>query len=482
MEPGPEMAAFLSVTDARRVSPHDRIIVMAAEQRMESYFQARKYRAMTAVVDAMEHDPDEEMWATEAAAAEIRVALRLTRTAADTELRFALELQRRLPAVWQALVTGRIDIHRARTFSSGTAYLPDATARLVVERVIESAGGLTTGELRARLEGLVIEADPDGAQERYESAVKTRRVVTEPSSDGTANLLGLDLPPHRVAAANRKVNHLARSLKTKGETRSMDQLRADVYLDLLIGKHHRSKSDGQAGGTHLHADLDTLVGLAAHPGELNGYGPVVADIARQVAEEQQDTEWRWSVTDPATGQVLYDGVTRRRPSAALRRRVEARDQTCVFPGCRMPAVDCDIDHMKRWADGGATTEHNLAPACRHDNLLKEQHRWAYRRLPNGRLPMDHQTRSHLHHQRHPAIAGQVGCVPGHLDRSRTANIHSVTAAWNVINAPTVSGPYSGSPPGGSMLCNVAEMNPKLPTSSATVWPAMSARRAHGSKR
>jgi hypothetical protein len=49
----------------------------------------------------------------------------------------------------------------------------------------------------------------------------------------------------------------------------------------------------------------------------------------------------------------------------------------------MPAVDCDLDHMKRWADGGPTTERNLAPACRHDNLLKERYGWTCRRLPNG---------------------------------------------------------------------------------------------------
>ena len=383
MEPGIQLAALCGGIDVYRVSPYDRIVVLRARQRLASHFQAQVYAAMASVVDAMEDDPDEEKWATEAAAAEIRVALRLTRTAADGELRFAMELQRRLPAVWKALAQGKIDSRRARVLANSTLHLSVAGAREVVARVIEAAGGLTTGELRARLERAVIEADPDGAQERYATAVKTRRVLTEPSSDGTANLLGLDLPPHRVAAANRKVNHLARSLKTKGETRSMDQLRADVFLDLLNGNHHRTNADSKAGGTHIHTDLDTLCGLAAHPGELNGYGPVVADIARQVTAEQQDTQWRWSITDPATGQVLYDGVTRRRPNAALRCSVEARDQTCIFPGCRMPSIDCDLDHLKRWADRGETTKPNLAPACRHDNLLKEQHQWTCQRLPNN---------------------------------------------------------------------------------------------------
>lgn len=328
-----------------RVSPYDRIVVLRARQRLASHFQAQVYESMTSVVEAMEHDPDEERWAAEAAAAEIRVALRLTRRAADAEVAFALELQRRLPRVWEALVTGAIDVRRAKTFSHRTTHLPDAVARMVVDRVIESAGELTTGELRARLDLLCIEADPDGAEERYQSAVKTRRLVVEPSTSGTANLLGLDLAPHRVTAISRKINHLARSLRTKDETRTMDQLRADVYLDLLNGTHRDgTNTSSKVGGNHIHSDLDTLVGLAAHPGELNGYGPVVADIARQVAQEQQDTEWRWSITHPETGELLYDGITQRRPTTTLRRTVQARDTTCVFPGCRQRTVTSTISN------------------------------------------------------------------------------------------------------------------------------------------
>jgi hypothetical protein len=392
LQPGPELGGVLACIDVDDISPYDRIILLRAQQRQRSFADAQLYRTMASIADAL--DDDHPRYGTDAAAAEIRVALRLTRRATDNELSFALELQRRLSQVWEALVTGVIDVRRAQTIIRATGHLSAAVAQGVVERIIEAAPHLTTGELKARLERIVIEADPDAARQRYEYAVKDRRLIVESTTDGTANLLGLGLPPHRVNAASRRINHLARSLKTKGETRSMDQLRADVYLDLLQGT---TTSDGNgkaaAGGVHLSSGLDTLVGLAAHPGELNGYGPVIADIARQVAAQQEDAEWRWSVTHPATGEVIHDGITQRRPTTALRRRVEARDQTCVFPGCRMPAVDCDLDHMKRWADGGPTTERNLAPACRHDNLLKERHHWTCRRLPNG----DYQWTSRLGH-------------------------------------------------------------------------------------
>jgi hypothetical protein len=87
MEPGIGLAALAGGIDVNRVSPFDRIVVLRVRQRLASHFQAQVYESMASVVEAMEHDPDEENWAEEAAAAEIRVALGLTRTAADAELR-----------------------------------------------------------------------------------------------------------------------------------------------------------------------------------------------------------------------------------------------------------------------------------------------------------------------------------------------------------------------------------------------------------
>ncbi len=379
MEPSVELATALNDIDVDLVSPHDRIIVIRAYARMESYYQARKYRAMASVADALEEDDMQH--GLDTAAAEIQAALCLTRRATETELGFALDLWHRLPQVWSALAAGMIDYRRARVISLGTVHLDTGAAWEVVERILEDAGRLTSGELRSRLHRMAIEADPEDARLRYEDAVKERRVVLEPADDGTANLLGLQLAPHRAAAASRHVNHLARSLRTRDETRTMDQLRADVLIDLLLGKAHSGK---KAGAVNLRVDLETLSGLAEDAGELNGYGPVIADIARQIAAEAEDAEWRYAITDPHTGQLITDGTTRRRPTAALRRTVEARDQTCVFPGCRVPAVDCDFDHSTRWADGGETTEDNGAPLCRHNHITKDQLGWSYRRLRDGR--------------------------------------------------------------------------------------------------
>lgn len=267
MRPGPVMAAYLSAIDVNDLSGYDRIVVMRAHQRMASHYQAQVYSDMAAVTDVLDKQGANWLETTDSAAAEIRAALHLTRTGADVELSFALDLKKRLPRLLDMLNSGLIDVRRARSIDRGTYHLPVETARRVFDRVAEAAPGLTSGELRARIQKLCIEADPDEAKERYKRAVAERRLVTDPTTDGTCNLRGLDLPADRAVAVSRRINRIARSLRVDGETRTMDQLRADVYLDLLSGAE-RKDSAGARGVMHLVVDVDTLAELTDHPGQL----------------------------------------------------------------------------------------------------------------------------------------------------------------------------------------------------------------------
>ena len=387
-------AALLTDIDTTGVSGHDRVSLLQARVRSHSHFQALIYEDLAAIHDACGETSDAEL-AWDAAASEIRAALRLTRRAADHELDIALSLRDRLPMVLEALKHGRIDQRRAVVITSGTAHLTIAQAQAVAFEILDEAGRLTTGQLRERIRRLAIDVDPDGAEARYRHALDQRRVELEPTDDGTANLIILDAPPDRAAAARRNIDRIARSLRGAGETRTIDQLRADVALDLLTGHtptQQRSTSR-RDGSVHLTVDLTTLTGLADHAGDLAGYGPVIADLARQITERQHGTTWRYSITDPDTGQPVATGVTRRRPTAHQYRNVTAAHPTCVFPGCRMPAVDCDIDHRTAWSDDGPTHEGNLEPLCRHDHRLKHHHGWDLERLPNG----DHRWTSPLGH-------------------------------------------------------------------------------------
>lgn len=74
-----------------------------------------------------------------------------------------------------------------------------------------------------------------------------------------------------------------------------------------------------------------------------------------------------------------------RPSAALTRLVVGRDVTCTFPGCRVPASRCDLDHIEPFDDArpaeAQTHADNLHALCRHHHRLKTHHGWTPTRDP-----------------------------------------------------------------------------------------------------
>jgi hypothetical protein len=364
----------MAFTDVR-MSGYDRIVVLRAHQRMASHYAAQVLRNMAEVSAAfVAEDGLNVQSADEYAAAEIRAALRLTRRSADVELSFALDLQRRLPQVFQSLASGRIDVRRAKVFDRHTIDLPIATARTIVEVVLPDAPNLTTGQLGARLETLRMKVEPEEARERYEHTVSERRVFMEPTPAGTANLRAFDLPPDRAPAVVKHLNRAARALRNEGDDRSMDQLRTEVLLDLCTGGAADSPSEGSVD---ISVGLETLLALNDDPGELSGYGPVIADITRKVAERQVDGTWRFAVTDPDTSRPLSTVTTCRRPTAAQHRGVVARNRTCIFPGCRMPARDCELDHRIPWAEGGTTRTEDIGPLCRHDHGIRHAAGWTY---------------------------------------------------------------------------------------------------------
>jgi hypothetical protein len=254
-EHGPELAASLSVLDPAELSGHDQVLALQAHQKMASHYAARSYQNIAELADLMVEFDGEVEFGLDAAAMELRAALRLTRRMAEVEIDFAHVLKHRLPAVGHALWSGEIDVRRARVLVNGTEHLSESQAQQVVDEVIGRAPQLTTGELRAKVQKVCLEVEPEAAKKRYESALEERRLVREPTLDGTANIVLSDVTPARASAALDRINRLAESLRMSGETRTMDQLRADIALDLLCGDSaHQTK---RSGTVNLHVDLET---------------------------------------------------------------------------------------------------------------------------------------------------------------------------------------------------------------------------------
>ncbi len=330
--------------------------------------QAHFYRQLVAVADAVAEAVPEVGY--EYAADEVAAALTWTRRRAEAELNFAWELSD-LPAVGDALAAGEIDLAKTKTIVYGLTGIDSELAKQAAGKILERASRQTTGQIRARLRRLLLEVNPQAAADRYQAGLKDRKVVSDANDDGTANLHLYNVAPDQATLAFDRIDHYARAQGTEDEPRTLDQLRTDVALDLLVGcLDHQDR--GRKPIVDIRVDLTTLMELNEKAAEIPGFGPVVADIARQVSE-QQHSEWRFYVIDG--DQIISNGTTRRRPSRPQRRRIETRYPHCVFPGCRTPATHADFDHRKRWADGGPTDDHNLNPLCNHNHGTKDNGGW-----------------------------------------------------------------------------------------------------------
>jgi hypothetical protein len=58
----------------------------------------------------------------------------------------------------------------------------------------------------------------------------------------------------------------------------------------------------------------------------------------------------------------------------------------MFPGCRLPATGCDLDHRTPWTERRRTSLDVLDTGCRHDHVtVRHPLGWRYERLADGDL-------------------------------------------------------------------------------------------------
>ena len=396
--PGPYLAAIVASIDRTRLNGHDLIQLMQAQARLAASYEAHKLATVGEVAYSPPGDSSSPVERStqeiEFVADEVAAALTLTRRSAERELDHALSLRHRLSRVWDRFATGHIGFRKVREFLRELSHHRQEIVDQVLDRALDDAESLTTGQLRARINRELMIADPDGAESAFEEGLGDRRMTSYPNPDFTGNLGFHNVDPVRIAEATAHIDHIARSLKTEAEDRTLDQLRVDVALDLLAGRcaRHPHVNVRRGGSVHLIVPLETLARLAHHPGELGGYGPVIAEISRRTALEAVGGEWTFSITDP-DGEVVGTGTLARRPAEAQKRRARADYPTCVFPGCRMGAHECDLDHRKPFSNGGPTHNDNLGPLCRHHHMTRHHAPWLLERLPSG----DHQWTSPLGH-------------------------------------------------------------------------------------
>lgn len=318
-------------------------------------------------------------------AAEIAAALRMADRTVVRRLEESHSLAERFPQTLAALTEGRIARSHVDVIVAAGARVDDADARAAYETAVLAAA---ERESASRLKPIALvlaeRAMPTSLDERHAVARSGRRVDVRDLDDGMAQLLAV-LPAALAYGVRARLSAMATAVTRAepDETRTVDQLRADRLADLaLTGVPRGHDADGALGEiraeVHVTIPVLSILGAGTSPAVVDGSAPVdVATAARLCAAAPG---WERVLTHPMSGAVL--AVDRYRPSAELRRTLRARDQRCRFPGCRVAAAQCDIDHVHDHARGGATELDNLAHVCRRHHTLKHHSSWTVTLAPD----------------------------------------------------------------------------------------------------
>lgn len=321
-------------------------------------------------------------YAIRAAAADLAVRLAISESSVRAQDVHSHTLQGSMPQLWAEFVQGRVAPANARTAADLVATLPDereVRARFDAELTLP-AHRLAPARFRARARALRDRLCAADLAERAAAARQLRGVWLDDDIDGMA-WLTLRLPAVDAHRAYAAIDDAARALQVlHGEDRTLAQLRADNAVTRLIER--QGKGSGARVSVAVTVPVMTLLGHSEEPGTLDGYGPIDADTARKLAG--QAPSFTRLLVHPVTSAILDVDRTTYRVPADLKRWLEVRDRTCVFPGCGRPARRSDIDHTVAWEDGGGTCADNLAHLCRHHHRLKHLTRWTMRQRPGRR--------------------------------------------------------------------------------------------------
>lgn len=293
-----------------------------------------------------------------------------------SDLEAVLLMDEHLPWLAAYVDAGRLDLHRAKPVTDALkddlADYPECRARFAAlmarwfARAAADAPTLinkTVTQIRNHVHYVVTKVLSSEFDDRFKRRHAQRRVTSAATGDGMAALT-IDTDQVSVKLADHHLDLLARDARSGGDPRTLEQLRADLAIDLLTGRLSPPSAPSAPGRwarpvLNITVPIQTVMGLSDEPGRL---GPEVipASLVRHVAADPGST-WYRLLTDPARQSVELS-TTSYRPTGPIWREVVATQPTCFAPTCERPASECELDHRLRYPEGQTSTG-NLGPAC-----------------------------------------------------------------------------------------------------------------------
>lgn len=400
--PGAHAMSRLSEIDPYALNASDRIDYLTALDRQDGWLYALRQRAIAAVAGLKPSEGGGPLSGVDEIEREdISTALRLAPATAQSRIDIARTLVNNLPNTCSALATGEISSAHATVIARETAAAirdgaPESVIFEIEQRAIAYAEFHTPGQLANHVRTNVAKFSPEEFEEVSTRATALRRVSCYNEADGMSTVVAIlpaadaQIVMNSIEAFILRQEQLGKSQQqsaprsTEFERLTIDQKRADA-LSAICGNFLSEISETVAPQrrpltVNVTIDLPTLLGLAENPGQLAGYGPIPASVARELAS---DSKWKRFITEPQTGNLLDFGRESYEPPQQLKDFLIARDRTCRFPGCRRSALLSDLDHAESWESGGSTSPDNIGALCRRHHRLKTHDGWKIESFPDG---------------------------------------------------------------------------------------------------
>jgi len=325
-------------------------------------------------------------------AQQIGLACRVSPALAARRLSTARAWWFELPDTYSQLVAGELHERLAEVVVSETRHL-DAEKRRMVDEQLKAADLPRKGfkAATACIRKAAYEADRVGYVNRGRTARKDRRVGIRPAPD-TMSILSGYLPAEQGIACYAALRKHADGVLATGDGRTRDQIMADTMVARLTGQTNAADVNVEV---QIMMPLEALLDPRSNkPATIPGYGPLPADICRDIVITSKGRKW-WrrlftapSTTKGKTGPIVGGDVRRRRFTGWLADLIRLRDQeTCRSPFCGAPIRH--IDHSTRYADDGPTSYSNGRGTCERCNYTREMSGWHITVIDAGLLNKPH---------------------------------------------------------------------------------------------
>ncbi|MGN6162442.1 MAG: DUF222 domain-containing protein [Marmoricola sp.] len=309
---------------------------------------------------------------------ELAISLQVSSHTATRYVSNAIDCAHRLPAVYDAVAAGTVDVWVARKLVTRTAELSAEAVAEVNAQLQPHLGHLPTGRLLTLAESAITTADPDGQAEKFEEERNRRLMHLSRAKDGHRTLF---IRADAIAAqrfyetATDLAERLADSEPRDADTppTSLDELRASTLglladpqaaLDFLAVRDPRR---GKAV-VYVHTTAEQLTELTGVPiMRVEEIGPVCGELMRDfIGHDHVTVAPVIDLNDEPAPADAYE------IPAAIAQRVHLFNPADTFPYSNTVSRRVDLDHTVPYVPGasGQTRVDNLAPLTRRHHRVK----------------------------------------------------------------------------------------------------------------